>query len=43
MIGETGFVERFMATAERNPAVKAYFAEKDIRPKDPRSLRRDAS
>ena len=39
MFGDRGFVERFMAMSERDPGVKAYFAEKDIRPRDPRSLR----
>ena len=42
VFGDRGYVERFMAMSERDPAVKAYFAEKGIRPRDPRSLRPSA-
>ena len=39
MFGPRDFIDAFMAMGERDPAIRAYFREKDIRPKDPRALK----
>ena len=38
MFGPREFIDAFMTMSKRDPAVHAYFREKDIRPKDPRTL-----